>query len=128
LCIRQYPQLAFENHEQIFILVAIQCLGIFGFTAPSVRLLDIVLMLPIVSVVILTSLLERSGKLRIGVLIALFLVVNLNIVWAIWENHQPLTEISIQSFRPVKIVRLIKRTTLSGLEVFSPKKDDQCWD
>ena len=99
------------------------------FTAPSVRFAQaLVLMLPIVSVVILTSVLERSGKLGIGVLIALFLVVNLNIAWAVWERPQPLTEISIRSFRAVKTVRLIKRTTLSGLEVFSPKKDDQCWD
>jgi hypothetical protein len=85
-------------------------------------------MLPIVSVVMLVNILERSDKLRFGVLIALFLVVNLNIVWAVWQDPQPITEISLQSFRPVKTVRLITRTTLSGLPVFSPKKDDQCWD
>jgi hypothetical protein len=99
------------------------------FTAPSVRFAQaLVLMLPLVSVVMLVNILERSGKLRFGVLTTLFLVVNLNIVWAVWQNPHPITEISLQSFRPVKTVRLITRTTLSGLPVFSPKKDDQCWD
>lgn len=99
------------------------------FTAPSVRFAQaLILMLPIAFVVMLISMLKLSENLTKSLPIVLFLLVNLNIAWAIWENPKPLTEISIQSFRPIKTVRLIKNTTLSGLEVFSPKKDDQCWD
>ena len=61
-------------------------------------------------------------------IIVMFLIINMNLVWAVLEYPQPLTEIKLQSFRPVKTVRVIKNATLSGLEVFSPKKDEQCWD
>ena len=99
------------------------------FTAPSVRFVQaLVLILPIATAAILINIFKTTGKIRTGVIVAIFLIVNINIVWAIVEDTEPLTEISVQSFRPVKTVQLIKRATLSGLNVFSPKKDDQCWD
>ena len=99
------------------------------FTAPGFRFAQaLVLMLPIAVAVILINILAPTGKPRSGLMIVMFLIINMNLVWAVLEYPQPLTEIKLQSFRPVKTVRVIKNTTLSGLEVFSPKKDEQCWD
>lgn len=131
LILRFRGQLPKALNKNIFLIPVPILTGLifWFFTAPGFRFIQaLVLILPIATAAILISIFKTTGKLRNAAVIAMFLIVNINIVWAILEDIEPLTEISIQSFRPVKTVRLIKNTTLSGLAVFSPKKDDQCWD
>ena len=99
------------------------------FSAPDPRFVQsLILLLPIAIAVILVNMFEITGKLRNGMLITALLIININTSWAIFEGTQPLTEFPVHGFRPTRMVRLIKNTTSSGLDVFSPKKDDQCWD
>ncbi|MEP6894597.1 MAG: hypothetical protein ABI986_03225 [Chloroflexota bacterium] len=99
------------------------------FSAPDVRFVQVLILLfPIAVAAILISIFGTTGKLRDGIIIVMFLIVNTNIAWIIFGNTRTVIEFPVHGFAPIRTVRLIKSTTISGLDVFSPKKDDQCWD
>jgi len=113
------------------LLPSITGLVYWFFTAPDFRFARVLFfIISASSVVILLSsfrnIVSRRGFL---LLICISLVVpNLSTSNLILKNRSTIRTFSLSGWHSVKTVPLEKMTTSSGLEVYVPKKGDQCWD
>jgi hypothetical protein len=123
---------SYSRLNYYFLLLPLPVLtGLFFwfFTAPSVRfVLSLLFLLPVTVAVILIKVLESKQRFRHSLILTLFLITNINVLMAIFQGENPLEKFPVHGYMPTKEVRLVSNTTLSGLEVFSPFKDNQCWD
>ena len=59
---------------------------------------------------------------------AMFFILNADIGWHFAKNPQIFTSFETRGYMPIPTANLTKKTTLSGLEVWSPVEGDQCWN
>jgi hypothetical protein len=63
-----------------------------------------------------------------GVLCVVFIVTNLRFIGLVVKAPYTFEVVSSSGWYPIKTVPLVQRETSSGLVVFIPEQDDQCWD
>lgn len=121
-----------QKVKRDWLLVPIPILiGLFFWfcLAPDIRFAHSLFWIaPIASIIIILKFIEASGKPRNGIILMLFFIINANVAFMLIKNPQILKSISTKGYRPIPVVQLTKKTTLSGLTVLSPKGGDQCWD
>lgn len=100
------------------------------YLAPDVRFAHALFwILPASVLIVLLKIVEASGKIRNGIVLAMFLIINANIIaWFFVQDHQIFTRVSPTGYNPIPVADLTEKRTLSGLEVWSPIQGDQCWD
>jgi hypothetical protein len=105
-------------------------LALWFWLAPDVRFAHALFwLLPVSVMIVLLKIIEAAGKIRNGIIVVMFLIVNANIIgWFFVRDHQIFTRVSPTGYNPIPTADLIKKRTLSGLEVWSPIQGDQCWD
>ncbi|HUH96002.1 MAG TPA: hypothetical protein VLZ89_01495 [Anaerolineales bacterium] len=84
--------------------------------------------LPVATVLVFLKSFAGSQKVKNRIILALFVLINANVVWFFINNPQTFTMIQAHGYEPVPKVRLVERTTRSGLVVWTPLNGDQCWD
>lgn len=98
------------------------------FTAPDPRFAHaIFLILPLAAAAPLIAKFN-SLHLKRAALITLSVIVSFPYLLWIFLDPINLWRISNVGFQPVRSVRLVEKTTLSGLSIYAPKRGDQCWD
>jgi len=120
-----------EINRNVFLLPIPIVTGLlfWFFTAPDIRFaLSLFLLMPVTTAVMLLNMLAPKGKIRYWLIIGLFVLLNASIIWSTLKNAQTFPRISYVGYEPIRTVRLIRNTTRSGLEVWSPAREDQCWD
>jgi hypothetical protein len=129
LYIRGRRQIALNKNMLFLPLPLLTGLSFWFFTAPDVRfVLSLFLLMPVTAAIILLKMIDPKGKTRYWLITALFVILNAGVVWSTLKNPQTVPGISIQGYEPIRTVRLRKNTTLSGLEVWTPAREDQCWN
>jgi hypothetical protein len=84
--------------------------------------------LPIAVMIVVVKILEASQKVKSGMILAMFLIINAGVFWFFVNNPQIFTAIPANGYAPLPKVRLVERRTLSGLVVWTPLNGNQCWD
>lgn len=117
--------------KQWFLIPVPILVGLFFWfiMAPDIRFAHSLFWItPITGIIIFLKLLESSGKQNLSIILLLFITVNINIAFIIIGNPRLLTSISAEGNKPIPVVNLTIKTTLSGLEILSPIDGYQCWD
>ncbi len=129
LYIRGRRQIAIDKNMLFLPVPLLTGLLFWFFTAPDVRfVLSLFLLMPVAATIILLNMIDAKGITRYWLITALFVILNAGVVWSTLKNPQTVPGISIQGYEPIRTVRLRKNTTLSGLEVWTPAREDQCWN
>ena len=76
--------------------------------------------LPIAVMIVVVKILEASQKVKSGMILAMFLIINAGVFWFFVNNPQIFTAIPANGYAPLPKVRLVERRTLSGLVVWTP--------
>ena len=84
--------------------------------------------LPIAIMIVIVKILEASQKIKSGMILAMFVIINAGVFWFFVNNPQIFTAIPANGYAPLPKVRLVERRTLSGLVVWTPLNGNQCWD
>jgi hypothetical protein len=101
------------------------------FTAPNPRFANALFFITLISFgLLLLSSVWLPSRRRTAYMVTclVFLASNLNIASYVVKHKWAVKSISFSGFHPVKKVPLVRRVTLSGLVVYTPKTGDQCWD
>jgi len=118
--------------DRIYSLIPLPILAglIYWFgLAPNPRFaIALFWLLPISVIAVIAKILEASQKYSRGILLALLLLVNASILWHFVQRPQMFTKFSTAGYLPIPTASLKVKTTLSGLDVLTPTKSDQCWD
>ena len=84
--------------------------------------------LPIATMFIIAKIFEASQKLKSGIVLAMFVIINANVIWFLVNNPQVFTSLPPDGYALLPKVRLVEKTTLSGVEIWTPLNGNQCWD
>ena len=84
--------------------------------------------LPIATIIVLVKVLEASQKVKSGMILAMFVIINAGIFWFFVNNPQIFTAIPANGYAPLPKDRLVEKRTLSGSVIWTPLNGNQCWD
>ena len=117
--------------DSAVLLPSIAGLAYWFFTAPDPRFAIVPFFTVSASsvAILLSSFHTIQSKRGFLLLICIALIVpNLSTSRLILKNRSTIKTVSLSGWHPVHSVPLERKTTLSGLELYLPKKGDQCWD
>ena len=84
--------------------------------------------LPVASMIVIVKIIETSQKLKSGIALAMFIIINANVIWFFVNNPEIFKMNPTDGYAPLPKVRLVEITTLSGVEIWTPLNGNQCWD
>jgi len=84
--------------------------------------------LPIATMIVIVKILGASQTIKSGIILAMFIIINANVIWFFVNNPQVFTSLPADGYAPLPKVRLVEKTTLSGVEIWTPLNGNQCWD
>jgi len=129
LYIRSRRKIAIDKNIFFLPVPIVTGLLFWFFTAPDVRfVLSLFLLMPVTAAIMLLNVIDPNGKAKYWLVTVLFVILNAGMAWSALKNPQTFPKISTAGYEPIRTVRLIQHTTRSGLEVWSPAREDQCWD
>ncbi len=117
--------------EALLVVPAIVSLVFWFFTAPTPRFANAIIFLLFLAsfLFFLASVREYvSNKILFVMVGFVFIISNINLYQYIDKHPNSLMKLSTSGWYPPKKVPLVKKVTKSGLEIYTPKKGDQCWD
>jgi hypothetical protein len=103
---------------------------IFWFgVAPDPRFANALFwILPIATMIVVVKILEASQKIKSGIVLAMFIIINANVIWFLISNPQVFTAIPNDGYAPLPKVRLVEKITRSSAVIWTPLNGNQCWD
>jgi len=84
--------------------------------------------LPVATMIVLLKILEPAQKIKGWIILAMFLIVNANVIGFFVNNPQVFTSLPTDGYAPLPKVRLVEKRTLSGVTIWTPLNGNQCWD
>ncbi len=118
-------------NRKIFLIPVPIWIGIifwFGL-APDPRFANALFwILPVATMIVTVKIIEASQKIRNGIVLAMFVIVNANVIWFFVNNPQVFTSLPANGYAPLPKVRLVEKITLSSLVIWTPLNGNQCWD
>ena len=84
--------------------------------------------LPVATMIVLLKILEPTQKIKGWIILAMFLIVNANVIGFFVNNPQIFTSLPTDGYAPLPKVRLVEKRTLSGVRIWTPLNGNQCWD
>ena len=78
--------------------------------------------------IVIIKIIEASQKIKSGIILAMFVIINANVIWFFVNNPQPFTSLPADGYAPLPKVRLVEKITLSGSVIWIPLNGNQCWD
>ena len=84
--------------------------------------------LPIATMIVIVKIIEASQKIKNGIILAMFVIINANVIWFLVNNPQVFTSLPTDGYAPLPKVRLVEKKTLSGTVIWTPLNGNQCWD
>ena len=127
-----YRDLPFKKVDRKIFLIPLPIwVGlIFWFgLAPDPRFANALFwILPIATVTVIVKILDAPPKIKSGIILAIFIIINANVIWFFVNNPQVFTAIPVDGYAPLPKVRLVEKTTLSGSVIWAPLNGNQCWD
>jgi len=133
LFIKIKPHYSQKNRFLLWIIFPPPIVGMifWFFTAPDPRFSNAVfILLPTTVFICLAVFIREHLKKRtfIAILGIMLLIGNAKLGQWTYVNRLLFTQVSTTAWEPVKKVPLEKRSTNSGLLVYTPVDGDQCWD
>ena len=118
------------NRKILLIPVPIWIGIIFWFgLAPDPRFANALFwILPIATIIVIVKIIEASQKIKSGIILAMFVIINANVIWFFVNNPQVFTSLPADGYAPLPKVRLVEKITLSGAVIWNPLNGNQCWD
>ncbi len=99
------------------------------FTAPDVRFSHAIFwILPVSTLFVLLKMAAGKRTIPLAIVLILFFIVNANTLQPLINHGKEFLKINRAGYQVITTSDLKRKETLSGLQVWTPVKGDQCWD